>query len=139
MKLYLILPVLLLCACTNEPEASDIQESKHTVGWSDSEIKEISDTNKLDVEPSTKEEESTSLPYSSEVIYSEGIGWGYEIIQGESVLIKQVYIPAIQGNYAFETEEDARKTADFILEKLNNNIFPPTLSREELTYLDVLP
>jgi hypothetical protein len=139
MKLYFALPLLLLFACTNEREGSDIQEPAQTVGWTESEITEISDTTKGGIETNTKVEESIKPSYSSEVIYTENIGWGYEILQGESVVIKQTYIPAIQGNYAFETEEDARKTAEFILGKLNNNIFPPTLSREELTYLDVLP
>jgi hypothetical protein len=139
MKLYLLLPLTLLIACSQEPtstvkksllpqEKGYMQEKPEPV---------ISNTEAMKTEP--EETTITSKSYTYDVVYTDSIGWGYEILQDEAVVIKQVYIPAIQGNFAFRTEQDAQKTAEFILEKMNNNIFPPTLSKDELTYLNVLP
>ena len=54
------------------------------------------------------------------------------------MIINQPHIPSIQGNKAFSSRFKAAIAAQFILDKINNNIFPPSISPEELDSLGVL-
>ncbi|MCH2224572.1 MAG: DUF4907 domain-containing protein [Crocinitomicaceae bacterium] len=141
MKFYLLFPLGFLIACSQEPSTQTtekMQQKEDTSGKNqeiENTIVDLPESETTAPEQSSKSEEK----YTYRVIHTENIGWGYEILEHESVIIKQIYIPAIQGNHAFSTEKDAQKTAEFILDKMNNNIFPPTLSKDELTYLNVLP
>ena len=51
-------------------------------------------------------------------IFVVGKGFGYNIVQDNKVLIKQVSIPAVQGSISFSSAEDAEKTAHMVIEKL---------------------
>ena len=53
--------------------------------------------------------------------------------------INQEYIPAVQGNQCFSSQEDAQKVGDYVLDKIQKGAFPPTVSVEELDSLGVLP
>ena len=64
--------------------------------------------------------------------------WGYQIFQKETMIINQTTIPSIQGIDGFDTEEKAERTAKFILNKVENGIFPPTVDKEDLEKLGVL-
>ena len=89
---------------------------------------------------STTKSTSTSNGYTYNVVLNDsGNEWGYQLFQGNNMVIKQMHIPAIQGNYGFETKEKAEIAAQFVLNKLENNIFPPAISPEELDSLGVLP
>jgi hypothetical protein len=79
-----------------------------------------------------------SSPYQLIVEETPGCGWGYKIMKDGQLSINQPTIPAVQGNRCFSSKEKAAKTAEFIINKMNNNIFPPTVSVEELDSLDVL-
>lgn len=65
-------------------------------------------------------------------------GWGYQILQDGKLAIDQKHIPVIQGYKGFSTKVNAEKTANYIVDKLERGIFPPTLTIEELDSLDVL-
>lgn len=65
--------------------------------------------------------------------------WGYDIYSGKRRLIHQPVVPAMQFKQGFAKEEDARKVAILIVEKINNNIFPPTISLLELESIGVIP
>ena len=89
---------------------------------------------------STTKSTSASNGYTYNVVLNDsGNEWGYQLFQGNNMVIKQMHIPAIQGNYGFETKEKAEIAAQFVLNKLENNIFPPAISPEELDSLGVLP
>ena len=89
---------------------------------------------------STTKSTSASNGYTYNVVLNDsGNEWGYQLFQGNNMVIKQMYIPAIQGNYGFETKEKAEIAAQFVLNKLENNIFPPAISPKELDSLGVLP
>jgi hypothetical protein len=64
--------------------------------------------------------------------------WGYQILKDGKLIIDQKNIPAVQGNYGFRTQADAQKTGEFVLLKIQNGDFPPTISIEELENLEVL-
>jgi len=92
------------------------------------------------------EKDTSSLPevaeknFTYKVLLNEtGNEWGYQIFEGANMVIKQMHIPAIQGNYGFDTKEKAEITALFILDKLQNDIFPPGINQEQLDSLGVLP
>ena len=59
-------------------------------------------------------------------------GWCYDIYKNDKITIHQPNIPAVDGNFAFKSKEDAIKTAALVVEKLKKNIFPPSLSLEEV-------
>ena len=65
-------------------------------------------------------------------------GFGYEIYVFDALYIHQLHIPGVPGTQGFETEEDAQKTAKLVVEKIHNNIIPPSISVEELKNLGVL-
>lgn len=64
-------------------------------------------------------------------------GFGYDIIMDDHTYIHQPNIPALPGNKGFQTEENARKIADFVVFKIKNNILPPTVEVRELDSLGV--
>ncbi|MFK8046198.1 MAG: DUF4907 domain-containing protein [Crocinitomicaceae bacterium] len=66
------------------------------------------------------------------------LGWGYKIFQDGKMLINQPHIPSIQGNKRFSSRFKAAIAAKFILNKIDNNIFPPSISPSELDSLGVL-
>lgn len=59
-------------------------------------------------------------------------GWGYDIYKNNKLIIHQSNIPAIEGNITFKKEEDANCIAKIVVEKLKKNIFPPSITKEEL-------
>jgi hypothetical protein len=89
-------------------------------------------------EKETTLSEADKSPYQVIVEETPGCGWGYKIMKDGQLSINQPTIPAIQGNRCFSSKEKAEKTAEFIINKMNNNVFPPTISLEELDSLGVL-
>jgi|SRR5688572_4594942 len=65
-------------------------------------------------------------------------GWGYDILIDGKIYIHQPNIPAIMGNNGFSSEEHAQEAGEFIVQKLKNNIVPPSVTPEELDSLGVL-
>jgi hypothetical protein len=65
-------------------------------------------------------------------------GWGYDVFIFGGMVIHQPNIPAVNGNRAFSTKEDAEKVGNFAIDKIKRNIMPPALSIEELESLGVL-
>ena len=64
-------------------------------------------------------------------------GWGYEVWKDGAMVIKQEHIPAVQGIRAFSYQEQAQKAAEIIKAKLEQGIFPPTMSMAELQSIGV--
>ena len=65
------------------------------------------------------------------------MGWGYEVWKDGALIINQTHIPAIQGLRAFVSQEQAQKAADIIKNKLDQGVFPPTISIDELQGIGV--
>ncbi|UCG28256.1 MAG: DUF4907 domain-containing protein [Bacteroidales bacterium] len=83
-------------------------------------------------------EEETVTEISMEITtFQVGEGWGYDIFIDGKVYIHQPMIPAVQGISEFETEAKARKTAEFVVDKIKRNIIPPTVSYKELDSLGI--
>lgn len=63
-------------------------------------------------------------------------GFGYLIRIDEKVVIKQTFIPAIEGNMPFCTEKDAQRTADFVTERMIQSK-GPSVTLAELQQLKI--
>lgn len=65
-------------------------------------------------------------------------GFGYDIYKDDSRYIHQPSIPAVPGNNGFSTEAKAKKAAEFVAYKIEQNIMPPSVTPQELDSLGVL-
>ena len=69
--------------------------------------------------------------YTFKVITTDN-GFGYDIYSGEKLSIHQPIIPGLPGNNGFKTAAEAEKVALLVMYKLNNNIMPPSVTKEEM-------
>ena len=76
--------------------------------------------------------------YTMEVTENAEFGWGYQLFKDGKLMIDQKHIPAIQGEKGFSSKEKAEITGNYILRKIKNGEFPPTVSVPELDSLGVL-
>ena len=107
--------LLIALSCSDNPETSDLENIEETL-------------NSTQTEP-VYEIITTELPEK---------GFGYQILKDGKLIIDQQQIPAVQGNQFFFSEEAARKTGELALKKIKDQMFPPTISIEELDSLEVL-
>lgn len=134
ISLFTLLLFGIVISCQNDPtpEPSVEENLNDSVDLTQNQ-NSGSDTTLLDV---------TSTPassYSAKSIFTEGKGWGYQILNNDQPYINQPHIPAIPGVQGFDSEEAALKTANFAIYKIQNGIMPPTISKVELDSLGVLP
>ncbi len=59
-------------------------------------------------------------------------GWGYDIIVDGAQYIHQPNIPALSGDFGFDTEMQARSVAKLVVKKIRKNILPPGVTPEEV-------
>jgi hypothetical protein len=119
--LYRALLVFSLASCSANNDVGIVHTQSHEVKKTNvTVIQELSDV------------------YSLEATFSPEFGWGYQILNNGKLYINQPHIPSIQGNIGFDSKDNAIKTGEYIINKLENNIFPPTVSPEELDSLGVL-
>jgi hypothetical protein len=48
-------------------------------------------------------------------------GWGYNIMAGEKIFIKQEFIPAISGKLGFKSADDALRTGNLVVKRICAN------------------
>jgi hypothetical protein len=130
LVLPLIFFIALLTAC-GQTESTDLPQKKEP------------QPAKMKTETVEKEQATESIaPKTSkmhvELIYTENVGWGYDIYEGESLRIHQPHIPAVQGVHGFDTEAQAKEVANHICAKMNAGISPPTITIDEMRQMGVL-
>jgi hypothetical protein len=74
---------------------------------------------------------------SYEIFPAAQNSFGYNILSGNKKLVHQPSIPGLPGNKGFTRKEDAEKCAQLVVNKINNNIMPPTVTRQELDSLKI--
>jgi|SRR6187200_1926772 hypothetical protein len=74
---------------------------------------------------------------SYRIISSIANTYGYEILINGKALIRQKNIPGLSGSTGFKRKEDAEKTAQLVLKKLNAGIMPPSIDKHELDSMKV--
>jgi hypothetical protein len=67
--------------------------------------------------------------------YQTPTGWAYRIYQDKKPVIEQTNIPGISGTNGFASQQEALKTGELVKQKLEQGIFPPTITRSELDSL----
>jgi hypothetical protein len=89
--------------------------------------------------PSSDSTSSTSSTFSMHTFKNaDGLeGYGFDIYQEGKMMIHQNSIPAIQGNKAFTSEEEAKAVGALMLYRISNGIMPPSISIEDLDSLGV--
>ena len=70
--------------------------------------------------------------YKINTFKNKDSSWSYDIIKNNKIIIHQTIVPALDGNVNFRTQEEAFSLAKLVVEKLNRNIFPPSLTIEEV-------
>ena len=85
-----------------------------------------------------RETDTTARRISSKIIFTDSVGWGYQIYQGSKLMIDQPHIPSVPTNKGFKSREAAQLTANFILYKLSQEIFPPRITPKEMDSLGVI-
>ena len=133
-RFLFFLLVALLLSCSNEEVIEETSEE------SGSTTKTVNDKAAQESESPTYgiQSKENKTAYSARIIFTDSLGWGYQIFDGNTMLINQLHIPSIQGNRGFKSREAAQLTANFILYKLSNGVFPPTVDEKELDSLGVL-
>jgi len=96
-----------------------------------------------DLPQGIKQEDSSAVnPYKNveltiQIIPGPNNTFGYDIMMEERILIHQPHAPGLPGVEGFKREEDARKVAKFVIGKIRNNIFPPSVTVDELDSLGI--
>lgn len=75
--------------------------------------------------------------WNFEILKNDTGGWFYEIKSDEKLIVRQENIPAIPGNYAFQDSIQASRVAELMMDKMENGIFPPSISIKELDNLQI--
>tara|TARA_R110000796_G_scaffold88850_2_gene191790 strand:+ start:57516 stop:57860 length:345 start_codon:yes stop_codon:yes gene_type:complete len=70
-------------------------------------------------------------------VFIVGNGYGYKIVNAKDrILIKQDFIPAVQGEYPFKTKNDAKLVAELVKKRLLK-VKSPVISINDLSNLKI--
>ena len=119
---------LFLLSCSTKTKVLNIENSTDTVDTPKQ--KKVTTNLAADTLVSNQNE------YVVKAIKTE-TGWGYQVFKGAKLMINQPTIPAIQGNRSFKSKLEASRVGEFVLSKIKQNQFPPTISTEELKSLGI--
>jgi len=86
---------------------------------------------------SCNQDVSAFSDYAYIVIKNDTGGWYYEITKQGKPFIIQKNIPAIQRKVAFQDSIQSLLVAKSVAKKLENGIFPPTITVTELQKLQI--
>ena len=128
MKYFTIVLSVFLVSCFGISEETTIEELDQEFKNS---IENVSEPQEAIIETNVD-------VYSVKTTFTPDHGWGYQILNNGDLYINQPHIPAVAGNKGFDSEGKAITTADYIIYKMNNGLFPPTVSPEELDSLGVM-
>jgi len=70
--------------------------------------------------------------YRFEIIEAPEKTFGYDVYKNDAMFIHQPHIPGMPGVRGFDREDQAKKAAELMIDKMKNGVVPPTLSEEEI-------
>ncbi len=127
----LFFALLTLSSCTHitdKGSSADLPTSGSTNADSGSQVVQVPHFSSNNMEVKTFEVKDST---------GKSKGWGYDIYIESRKTIHQPIIPAIPGNRAFKTEDDARRIGLFAVNKMKIEGSLPTLLVKELDSLGV--
>jgi hypothetical protein len=74
----------------------------------------------------------SAAAYRYQVIEAPEHTFGYDIFKGDAMFIHQPHVPGVAGVKGFAREDQAKKAAELMIEKMKSGVIPPTLSEEEI-------
>ena len=117
---FFILPVLVSCNSGDEQDIADsIDELAHST------------------ENRMRSADSMLQPEITFKTFALNGGWGYDLYVDDKRTIHQPIVPAVAGNDAFATEEDAKKIGELAVFKMRSTGSFPTITIQELDSLGI--
>lgn len=83
---------------------------------------------------STQKKEVSRL---QQVVIAVGSGYGYQIFNGDKLLVQQEFIPAVVGKQTFASPKDAQQVANLVMSKIKKRT-SPKVTLDELKDLDIV-
>jgi len=80
---------------------------------------------------------SVTVPIVKLETFETDKGWGYDIYLNEKKYIHQTTIPSVPGTVGFSSKKDAEKVGNLVIDKINRNEMPPSVTPEELKKLKI--
>lgn len=65
-------------------------------------------------------------------VFHGPMGWGYDILVNDTILIHQEYIPGLAGKKGFDKKQQAEQISDLVLQKVKSGAGQPTVTTFEL-------
>ena len=84
-----------------------------------------------------KHSQTTNYKLTYTIIPSDKGTFGYDIFDNNKKMIHQPSMPGMPGNKGFRKKTDAAQVARLVINKINHNQMPPTVSKQELDSLKV--
>jgi hypothetical protein len=130
---FFLFSCLFLFSCTSEVQLEQAEIPADTTAF------KYHATSHQPTHPS----DSAANPFNGKKFTAEAykngeLGWGYMIAVDGKKTINQPSVPGLPGKNGFKTQEQALKTADFVIYKMQHNVFPPSVTQKELDSLGVL-
>ena len=75
---------------------------------------------------------SAQESYRYQIIEAPENTFGYDVYRNDAMVIHQPHIPGMPGVKGFAREDQAKKAADLMIQKMKNREMPPTLSEAEI-------
>lgn len=131
-----ILPLIGFCAtvlffaCNNHKEEANQNQQ------------ELSSVSESATTPSTPTFSSDNLEVKTyevkDTTSGKSLGWGYDLYVDGHLTIHQPILPGVAGNISFSSQEEAKRTGTFALDKMKKSGGLPTISVQELDSLGVI-
>ena len=122
----------ILSSCTNSQKAPDPVIENASV---------IPDTSSKQTTPPAPSFSSVNMDMKTfevkDSTTGRSLGWGYDIYVDDHRTIHQPILPGIPGNNYFKTEEQAKKTGSYVLEKMKKAGTLVSVTPEELDQLGI--
>lgn len=137
MRLILCLvATLLLFSCKEESnEILDLRTHEEKELVSDQAIEQDQVQDNVENDKPIQVQRNSAISFK---IIENEYGFGYQIYDGDKLMINQPHIPAIQGMQGFESIEKAEIAAKYVVSEIDKGNFPPTVTEKILRDLGAL-
>lgn len=108
---------------------------------------QLADPEGLNARATRQTSAQTALPVSDAPAYATltyvitdapNSTFGYDILSNGKLFVRQTNIPGQPGTSGCATRGDAERLAQFVIDKIQRGVLPPTVTKVELTSLGLL-